>query len=182
MSTSTPPSSTSTSLSADELREIVAEAKAWTDNGALINIPTNRLLGGLSNLQEGYAEGVIAERLRGRELRALVDDLLARAFRYDDKPHQLYSQIALIAQRFADAEDRDEIARLMDIAYRCAGSPRDELTRALIDALLNMRGAFDTPVTRRHRPFNEFQEGAVASMRDALELVRKAGLLEGGEK
>lgn len=66
MSTPTPKTSTSTSLSAHELREIVAEAKAWTGGGALINIP-DRLLGGLSNLQEGYAEGLIAERLRGRE-------------------------------------------------------------------------------------------------------------------
>jgi hypothetical protein len=45
-------------------------------------------------------------------------------------------------------------------------------SRQMLDALENMRGAFDTPVERLRRPFDDFQEEAIQSMRDALE---KAG-------
>jgi len=62
---------TSTSLSAHEVDEIVAEAAAWLDSGAPLGL-SDKVALGLSTLAEGYAEGVIAERVRGRELRNLA--------------------------------------------------------------------------------------------------------------
>lgn len=65
----TPPTAltpTSTSLSADELREIAAEAREWwmsATEDSFTKIDARSI--GLGD--RAYAEGVIAERLRGRE-------------------------------------------------------------------------------------------------------------------
>lgn len=57
-----------------ELQKIVAEASAWLDSGAPFGLPAEAALR-LSPISEGYAEGVIAERLRGREQRTLARKL-----------------------------------------------------------------------------------------------------------
>lgn len=45
-------------------------------------------------------------------------ELFARARGYEDKPHQLYSHIAAMADRYEyDDEYRAEIRRIMDIEY-----------------------------------------------------------------
>lgn len=46
-----------------------------------------------------------------------IQELLARAYIYDDKPHQLYSHIAVMGERYFDKEQAVEIRRLMDIEY-----------------------------------------------------------------
>jgi hypothetical protein len=48
--------------------------------------------------------------------RAEIEDILARAFRFDDKPHQLFSGIRAMALRHP-SDDTQEIVRLMDEAY-----------------------------------------------------------------
>lgn len=52
-----------------------------------------------------------------------VAELLHRAWKYDDKPHQLYAHIMAMADRHEpDPEVRAEIRRLMDRQYLRAGS------------------------------------------------------------
>ena len=47
-----------------------------------------------------------------------IDDLLYCAFKYDEKPHMLFSCIRRIAEDHElDKKTRDEIIRLMDEAY-----------------------------------------------------------------
>lgn len=47
-----------------------------------------------------------------------IREILVRAYKYDDKPHQLYSCIRALAEKFEeDSETRDEIIRLMDKEY-----------------------------------------------------------------
>lgn len=47
-----------------------------------------------------------------------IRELLVRAYKYDDKPHMLYSCIRAMAIRFEDdPKMRDEIVRLMDLEY-----------------------------------------------------------------
>lgn len=43
-------------------------------------------------------------------------EILIRAYKYDDKPHQLYSSIAAAANTI-DHEEKEEIARLMHERY-----------------------------------------------------------------
>lgn len=48
-----------------------------------------------------------------------VKEILARAYKYDDKPHQLYSCIRAMALKFEDdSQKRDEIVRLMEKEYQ----------------------------------------------------------------
>lgn len=52
--------------------------------------------------------------------REAIEDLLACAYAYDDKPHLLYSCIRKIAMQYCgkdDGEELKEIVRLMDEAY-----------------------------------------------------------------
>jgi hypothetical protein len=42
-----------------------------------------------------------------------VDELLARAWAYDDKPHLLYSHIMALAAKYENEDDGREICRLM---------------------------------------------------------------------
>lgn len=47
-----------------------------------------------------------------------VREILARAYKYDDKPHQLYSCIIAMALKFEDnIKMRNEIIRLMEKEY-----------------------------------------------------------------
>jgi hypothetical protein len=49
-----------------------------------------------------------------------VRELLSGAYKYDDKPHKLYSCIRAMALRFEDnATVRDEIIRLIEKGYGC---------------------------------------------------------------
>lgn len=74
----------------------------------------------LSNAQ-GDLEAVTSQRdllLQG------VHELLARAWKYDDKPHQLFSQIRVLAEKYDhDPDSRKETIRLMDYAYENKGKP-----------------------------------------------------------
>jgi hypothetical protein len=45
-----------------------------------------------------------------------IAEILLRAFKYDDKPHQLYSGIAEMARAYPN-EDTAAIVALMDVAY-----------------------------------------------------------------
>ena len=57
-------------------------------------------------------------------LRTDIDELLACAYKYDDKPHQLFSFIRLLAERYeSDPSRRAEIMGLMDYAYEHRGAP-----------------------------------------------------------
>lgn len=49
-----------------------------------------------------------------------IQELLVRAYKFDDKPHQLFSFICSLARKYNADEPRfrDEVIRLMDIAYR----------------------------------------------------------------
>lgn len=47
---------------------------------------------------------------------AEINDILARAFKFDDKPHQLFSGIRALALNHP-SENTAEIVRLMDEAY-----------------------------------------------------------------
>lgn len=52
------------------------------------------------------------------DLKKDLDELLYRAWKYDDKPHQLYSHIQVLALKYVQDEIvRDEIVRLMDLEY-----------------------------------------------------------------
>jgi DNA-binding MarR family transcriptional regulator len=87
-----------------------------------------RELGRLRGLCERQAEQLACVEEEERSARSDVAELLARAWKYDDKPHQLYSHIMAVAgRREQDPEVRAEIQRLMDAQYRRAGSgpPRD---------------------------------------------------------
>lgn len=47
-----------------------------------------------------------------------IGELLARAWKYDDKPHLLYSFIQTLARQYEpDPQVQAEIIRLMDIEY-----------------------------------------------------------------
>lgn len=47
-----------------------------------------------------------------------IMELLARAARYDDKPHLLYSQVRAMGERYLrDAGDRARVRKLMDAEY-----------------------------------------------------------------
>lgn len=53
-----------------------------------------------------------------------IGDLLVRAWKYDDKPHQLFSCIRAMAEQYqSDEQMRAEIVRLMEYAYQHAGAP-----------------------------------------------------------
>lgn len=52
------------------------------------------------------------------KMRADVLELLARARNYRDKPHQLYSHIAVMGDRYLDdGEARREVRNTMDAEY-----------------------------------------------------------------
>lgn len=66
--------------------------------------------------------------MRMEEYEAVTDilDLLARAYKYDDKPHQLYSYICVLAEKYVkDFDRRKEIIRLMDKEYNRDRSKKD---------------------------------------------------------
>jgi hypothetical protein len=47
-----------------------------------------------------------------------IEELLYRAYRYDDKPHRLYSYLRLLAVKYEEGKYfREEVVRLMDIEY-----------------------------------------------------------------
>ena len=46
-----------------------------------------------------------------------INDLLSCAYKFDDKPHQLYSCIRKIALQYTKGSMQEEIVRLMDEAY-----------------------------------------------------------------
>jgi hypothetical protein len=62
-----------------------------------------------------------------------LSNILTRAYRFDDKPHQLFSAIAFAAEELRHS-DAVEIRRLMDLAYR------NSATEALATAMLEIRG------------------------------------------
>lgn len=73
------------------------------------------------------------ERSRAEGLRFDVDEILERAYKFDDKPHRLFSAIrALALRREDDVSVRDEIARLMDAEYE--RQPRDVIESQLATA------------------------------------------------
>jgi hypothetical protein len=55
------------------------------------------------------------------EAREAIKELLCRAYKFDEKPHQLFSQIRAMALKFSDEHDRLETIRLMDWAYDHVG-------------------------------------------------------------
>lgn len=61
------------------------------------------------------------------EAQDAIGDILCKAYKFDDKPHQLFSAIRKVALRYADDAERDEIVRLMDIEY---GRPRSGTSNA----------------------------------------------------
>jgi hypothetical protein len=69
----------------------------------------------------------------GRSIeRCDIDELLVRAWKYDDKPHQLYSHIRSLAIKYQDPARpsyRDEIIRLMDLEYE---RPRSSAIREIM--------------------------------------------------
>jgi hypothetical protein len=56
--------------------------------------------------------------------REAINDLLACAYKYDDKPHLLFSCIRRIAGQFdEDERHQTEVIRLADYAYEHRGEP-----------------------------------------------------------
>ena len=53
-----------------------------------------------------------------------IQEVLACAYIYDDKPHLLFSCIRRLAEQYTENNKfRDEIIRLMDYAYENRGNP-----------------------------------------------------------
>jgi DNA modification methylase len=78
---------------------------------------------------------------RRRSLALDVAEPFVRAYRYDDKPHQLYSHIAAMADRHEpDPYARAEIRRLLDEQYSRAREPAST-PATLPDARIARRGA-----------------------------------------
>lgn len=54
-----------------------------------------------------------------------IGDILYTAWKFDDKPHKLFSCIMRVAQQFAEPEEYEEIAKLMSRAYDKIGGARE---------------------------------------------------------
>src|SRR4051812_43758795 len=64
-----------------------------------------------------FVEAIYAEQNKTDDARNEIADILFAAYRFDDKPHQLFSAIRRVALKFADPAERDEIVRLMDAEH-----------------------------------------------------------------
>jgi len=65
------------------------------------------------------AEDATPPKSENEIMREAIDELLIRAYKYDDKPHRLYSQIMQMASMFEEDDTiRKEIHRLMDKQYK----------------------------------------------------------------
>lgn len=52
-----------------------------------------------------------------------INDVLACAYKYDDKPHLLFSCVRRIAEQFGEGREQAEVVRLMEYAYNHRGEP-----------------------------------------------------------
>lgn len=64
---------------------------------------------------EGFtAEDIVA---LDQDLHDAVRSILGAAYKFDDKPHQLFSAIRKAAEEYAQEDEKAEIIRLMDLMY-----------------------------------------------------------------
>lgn len=144
-------------LSDEELNAIFADARRYANAHYSADRELNRPYDQGRACQRGYRAGAVAERKRAR---AALNEQVKLTEAYIDELTDLRTGVTATS----------DAAAIRSLAVKLAG------------VLQNMKGAFDTPVERRRRPFDAFQHEAVASLREGLEDARKAGLLSGNEE
>lgn len=92
-----------------------------------------------------------------------IEELLFRASKFDDKPHQLFSWIRQLAVKYGSADQRESIKETMDLAYRAVSNSRLILE---MDKLKTPNGIFKENIKMNESQI-DFNEETTEDLADA---------------